>query len=320
MNQPSSATPTHRRGIVLAGGSGTRLHPATLAMSKQLLPVYDKPMVYYPLTTLMLAGIRDILIISTPQDTPRFQQLLGDGSQWGINLQYCVQPSPDGLAQAFILGKGFIDNHPSALVLGDNIFYGHDLPNLMARADTQPRGASVFAYHVADPERYGVVAFEPHNNGSQPSQLPADTLKVGNKRQTLLKATSIEEKPSKPKSNYAVTGLYFYDNQVCDIAAAVKPSTRGELEITSVNNAYLELGQLSVEIMGRGYAWLDTGTHDSLLEAGQFIAALEKRQGLKVACPEEIAFHNGWIGDEQLLKLADALGKGGYGQYLKGLV
>jgi len=286
-------TQSARKGIILAGGSGTRLHPATLAISKQLLPVYDKPMVYYPLSTLMLAGIRDILIISTPQDTPRFQSLLGDGSQWGLNLSYCVQPSPDGLAQAFILGKDHVGNHPSALVLGDNIYHGHDLAQLLANADAQTSGASVFAYHVTDPERYGVVDFD------------ADQ-----------RALSIEEKPKAPKSNYAVTGLYFYDNQVCDIAANTKPSPRGELEITDVNAQYLAQGQLSVEIMGRGYAWLDTGTHDSLLEAGQFIATLEKRQGLKVACLEEIAYRSGWITAEQVQKLAQPMLKNGYGQYL----
>jgi glucose-1-phosphate thymidylyltransferase len=286
-------TQSARKGIILAGGSGTRLHPATLAISKQLLPVYDKPMVYYPLSTLMLAGIRDILIISTPQDTPRFQSLLGDGNQWGLNLSYCVQPSPDGLAQAFILGKDHVGNHPSALVLGDNIYHGHDLAQLLANADAQTSGASVFAYHVTDPERYGVVDFD------------ADQ-----------RALSIEEKPKAPKSNYAVTGLYFYDNQVCDIAANTKPSPRGELEITDVNAQYLAQGQLSVEIMGRGYAWLDTGTHDSLLEAGQFIATLEKRQGLKVACLEEIAYRSGWITAEQVQKLAQPMLKNGYGQYL----
>ncbi len=286
-----------RKGIILAGGSGTRLHPATLAISKQLLPVYDKPMVYYPLSTLMLAGIRDILLISTPQDTPRFQALLGDGSQWGLNLSYCVQPSPDGLAQAFILGKGFVGNSPSALVLGDNIYYGHDLQRQLQHADARSSGASVFAYHVTDPERYGVVDFD------------ADK-----------RALSIEEKPKAPKSNYAVTGLYFYDEQVCDIAASIQPSPRGELEITDVNARYLELGQLNVEIMGRGYAWLDTGTHDSLLEAGQFIATLEKRQGLKVACLEEIAYRAGWISAEQVHKLAQPLLKGGYGQYLMKVV
>ncbi len=288
---------TDRRGIILAGGSGTRLFPATLSVSKQLLPVYDKPMVYYPLSVLMLAGIRDVLVISTPQDTPRFEQLLGDGARWGMQLRYAVQPSPDGLAQAFLIGADFVRGRPSALVLGDNIFHGHELHQLLATADARRDGATVFAYAVHDPERYGVVEFD------------------ANRR-----AVSLEEKPARPKSRYAVTGLYFYDEHVVDLARTIRPSARGELEITDLNRLYLERERLAVEVMGRGYAWLDTGTHDSLLEAGLFISTLEKRQGLKVACPEEVAWRQGWIDDADLERCAEALGKSGYAQYLRGLL
>ena len=291
----NSSTP--RKGIILAGGSGTRLHPATLAISKQLMPVYDKPMIYYPLSTLMLAGIRDILVIATPDDAPRFAQLLGDGRRWGLNLQYAVQPSPDGLAQAFLIGADFLGNAPCALILGDNLFYGHDLPQLLMRADARQQGATVFAYHVQDPQRYGVVAFDAHGQ-----------------------ALRIEEKPASPQSSYAVTGLYFYDNNVVEMARGIRPSARNELEITDLNQAYLHQGRLNVEIMGRGHAWLDTGTHDSLLEASQFIATLERHQGLKVACPEEIAYRKQWITADQLEALARPLQKSGYGDYLMSLL
>ena len=293
---PLPVKQTPRRGIILAGGAGTRLHPATLAMSKQLLPIYDKPMIYYPLATLMLAGIREVLVISTPQDTPRFEQLLGDGSAWGMNISYAVQDRPDGVAHAFVIGRRFIGDRPSALVLGDNIFYGHDLVRMLREADAQPTGATIFAYHVKDPERYGVVSFDEHG-----------------------RALSVQEKPRHPQSHFAVTGLYFYDQQVCDIAASVKPSARGELEITTVNQVYLERRHLNVQTMGRGFAWLDTGTHESMLEATQFIHTLEQRQGLKVACPEEIAWRYGWISDDQLLALAEPLAKSSYGRYLQAI-
>ena len=293
---PLPVKQTPRRGIILAGGAGTRLHPATLAMSKQLLPIYDKPMIYYPLATLMLAGIREVLVISTPQDTPRFQQLLGDGSAWGMNISYAVQDRPDGVAQAFVIGRDFIGDRPSALVLGDNIFYGHDLVRMLREADAQPAGATIFAYHVKDPERYGVVSFDDQG-----------------------RALSVQEKPRNPQSHFAVTGLYFYDQQVCEIAASVRPSARGELEITTVNQVYLERRQLNVQTMGRGFAWLDTGTHESMLEATQFIHTLEQRQGLKVACPEEIAWRYGWISDDQLLALAEPLAKSSYGRYLQAI-
>ena len=293
---PLPVKQTPRRGIILAGGAGTRLHPATLAMSKQLLPIYDKPMIYYPLATLMLAGIREVLVISTPQDTPRFQQLLGDGSAWGMNISYAVQDRPDGVAQAFVIGRRFIADRPSALVLGDNIFYGHDLVRMLREADAQPAGATIFAYHVKDPERYGVVSFDDQG-----------------------RALSVQEKPRNPQSHFAVTGLYFYDQRVCEIAASVRPSSRGELEITTVNQVYLERRHLNVQTMGRGFAWLDTGTHESMLEATQFIHTLEQRQGLKVACPEEIAWRYGWISDDQLLALAEPLAKSSYGRYLQAI-